>query len=555
MNKSTALVFSSVLKLLTVGALLCADDSVTQIRFEDKTDHSGVNFRYENGGTDQYYLVEIVGAGLCSFDADNDGWMDLFFVNGAALPGNTLDHPPSDRLFLNRGSFQFADVSISAGVAGENYGLGVTAGDFDNDGFMDLYISNFGPNVLLRNNGDGTFSDVTQDAGVSDGNKFGAGVTFIDINNDGNLDLFVGNYLDFDFQRHHELAPISHPYPPGPRDFKPTPDSLFSNMGDGTFQDVSVASGIASVAGPSMGIVAADFDQDGDIDIFVGCDGEPNLYYENDGTGNFTEAGLLFGVAFDSQGRANGSMGVDAADLNGNGSLDVAVTNYMGQLVEHFQNSVPKGFFNEISFKSKIGREVKPHVNWGIGLVDFDLDSDFDAFIANGHFLKHAREIEPDTDYAVANYVMENVSNKYFQNVNHAVGSALKQAASSRGAIFDDLDNDGDIDVVVLNCDQPSQLLENTTQTDNHWLQIQLVGTKCNRNAVGAQLEFFFDGKKVFMEQLNGRGYQSFYGSILTVGLGDSDQVERLEVKWPGSSEKTTLHMIPANQRLLIIQP
>ncbi len=542
--------------LLCVGwALALCDDPPSDISFRDATQESQIAFRYENGGTDQYYLVEIVGAGLCLFDADCDGLIDVYLVNGAALPGKTFDAPPSDQFFLNRGGLKFTEHTEPSGLKEHNYGLGATAADFDNDGFVDLYISNFGPKVLMHNNGDGTFSDITDVAGVADGNKFGAGVTFLDIDNNGDLDLFVGNYLDFDFKRHHELAPKSIPYPPGPRDFRPTPNSLFYNNGDGTFCDISKSSGIRKASGPSMGVVAADFDRDGDVDIFVGCDGEPNLFYQNDGTGKFTEEALLVGVATDLRGRANGSMGVDAADLNGDGLLDIAVTNYMDQLIEVFRNSAPGGFFDDVSSAIKLGKDVKPHVKWGIGLVDFDLDSDIDAFICNGHFLKHAKSIEPNTDYAVPNCVMENLGNKVFRNASRQSASALQHTASSRGGGFDDLDNDGDVDAVIVNCDTNSQILENQYSGNNKWLQLKLIGRKCNRSSVGAKVIMSAGGRELFLEQLNGRGYQSYYGSVLNAGLGNVGKVDKIQIFWPNREEPTTLNDVSVNQRLLIVEP
>jgi len=541
--------------LCFVWALNLCDDPPSVISFRDATKDSQIAFRYENGGTDQYYLVEIVGAGVCLFDADGDGLIDVYMVNGAALPGRTIEVPPSDQFFLNRGGLKFTEHTEASGLKEHNYGVGATAADFDNDGFVDLYISNFGPKVLMHNNGDGTFSDVTAVAGVADGDEFGAGVTFLDIDNDGNLDLFVGNYLDFDFKRHDELAPKSIPYPPGPRDFRPTPDSLFYNNGDGTFSDISQSSGIRKTAGPSMGVVAADFDMDGDVDIFVGCDGEPNLYYQNDGTGKFTEEALLVGVATDLRGRANGSMGVDAADINGDGLLDLVVTNYMDQLMEVFRNSKPGGFFDDVSSTLKLGKDVKPHVNWGVGLVDFDLDGDIDAYICNGHFLKHAKSIEPNTDYAVPNCVMENMGNKVFRNASRQAGPALQHSASSRGGGFDDLDNDGDVDVVVVNCDTNSQVLENSYSGTNKWLQLKLVGRKCNRSAVGAKAVLSAGGRKVFLEQVNGRGYQSYFGSVLTAGLGNVEKIDTLQIYWPNRREPTILNELGVNQRLTIVEP
>ncbi len=530
-----------------------ADDPASTIRFADVTEASKIQFQYENGSSNQYYIVETVGAGLCLFDADNDGWLDVYLVNGAALPGRTITPAPSDRVFLNRGRMQFQDVTNQSGLAESNYGLGVTSADYDNDGFADLYISNFGAKMLMHNNGDGTFTNVTFEAGVADGEKFGAGVTFLDIENDGDLDLFVGNYLVFDFERHRQLAPKSHPYPPGPKDFPAAKDSLFLNNGDGTFADVSRASGIQNASGPSMGVVAADFDQDGDVDIFVGCDGAPNLYYQNDGRGNFTEEALLVGVAYDARGGANGSMGADVGDLDGDGRLDIVVTNYMDQLMELFRNSTFG--FDDVSSKMKIGKSVKPHVNWGVSLVDLDLDGDSDAFICNGHFLKHAKSIEPNTDYAVANCVMENLNNQLFRNAVQEAGIALSHVASSRGCAFDDLDNDGDIDGVVLNCDTLSQVLENRRENRNHWLKLRLVGTSCNRSAVGAKVKIEVHGKTQYFEQVNGRGYQSSYGSVMTIGLGTNQKVDRLEVLWPGDANPTIFLGVDTDQEHIVVQP
>jgi enediyne biosynthesis protein E4 len=533
---------------------LLSDEPECSIRFKDVTAPSNIGFRYENGGTDQYFLVETMGAGLALFDADCDGLIDVYMINGAALPGRTINPQPSDRFFRNRGGMKFQEETTNSQLTESNYGLGVTVGDFDKDGFQDLYISNFGPKVLMHNNGDGTFTDVTSVANVSDGNKFGAGVTFLDIDSDGDLDLFAGNYVNFDFDKHNKLAPNSHPYPPGPRDYPPAPDTLFLNNGDNTFSDISRKSGILNTSSPTMGVVAADFDKDGDTDIFAGCDGEPNVYYQNDGQGNFTEEALLVGVAYDARGGANGSMGVEVADVDGNGRLDIAVTNYMDQLMELFCGSSATGF-DDVASNMKIGKSVKPHVNWGVSLVDLDLDGDPDAFICNGHFYKHAKTIEPITDYAVENCVMENVKHKFFRDVNAEVGSALQQKASSRGCAFDDLDNDGDIDGVVVNCDRPSQILQNDTENNNNWIQLKLVGTKSNRGAVGAKVKIVSGDKSQYVEQVNGRGYQSYYGSILNIGLGNQTSIDSIEVTWPLNAQPQILNNISPNQRLVVVEP
>lgn len=534
--------------------LATAADPPTLMRFEDRTQQSGLSFKHENASSGRRYLIEYMGAGLACFDADNDGWLDLYLLNGSELPGANFPRPPTDALFRNLHAGNFVDVTRPANCAETGYGLGVTTADYDNDGFQDIYINNFGPNRLLHNNGDGTFTDVTAVAQVSDGSKFGAGATFVDIDQDGDLDLFSANYLEFSFDRHDVLAPSAFPFSPGPRDFPAAVDTLFLNQGDGTFADISQTSGIASVAGPSMGIVAGDFDLDGDSDIFVACDGAANLLYINTGRGEFTEDALLRGVAYDLRGNANGNMGVDAADLNGDTLEDLFITDYSDQLPIYFQNSVG-GLFEDVSRPSQIGSEVLPHVCWGTGLVDFDRDGDRDVFICSGHLLINAQEIDPRTDYAVHNTVMENVDNQIFRSVTAAVGSALQQALSSRGAALDDLDNDGDVDVVVLNCGAAAQLLINQSQDKHHWIEIELRGRRCSRDAIGSQVRIITAGKVQSAELHNGRGYQSQYGSRLHFGLANAASIDRIEINWFGGGPTQVLQHVTVDQILTVLQP
>lgn len=538
------------------------------IRFHDVTETSQLVFKHQDGSDGNRYLVELMGAGICSFDADSDGLIDVFMLNGYGLSRGGKRQPDdlqSCKLFRNRGAFKFTDCSPQSGVWVEGYALGVTAGDYNHDGFNDLYVSTYGFNTLLENNGDGTFADVSQSAGVRGQGEFGAGVTFLDVNNDGNLDLFVGNYVEFDFNRHFELAPKAFPYSPGPKDYPPSRDRLFLNRGDGSFEDVSKSSGIADSAGPSMGVVAADFDDDGDIDIFVACDGAANLLYQNDGTGKFTEEAIFVGAAFDMRGNANGGMGVDAADINGDGLIDLFVTDYSNQFPEIFLNGKPAGVFEDVARRLQVGLEVYLHVKWGIGLMDFDLDGDVDAFVCNGHLLENAKEIEPNTSYGVPNAVLENQNRKLFRTVTKETGDALAVAESSRGAAFDDLDNDGDIDAVILNCDSVNQVLENRQLGSNDWIGFRLVGTEANRSAVGTKLVVKYGGQERTLWKLNGRGYQSFFGERLHIGLGadresssgtaPSKSVDEVLVYWPGATEPTVLKQLGVNQYHDIIQP
>lgn len=554
MNLACWILPAAVLLLLSQIVLGQSTSEASNISFVDITEASGIIYRHQDGGTGQRFLPEHMGAGLASFDADGDGLLDIYFLNGASLPDLKPSAELSNRFFRNRDGRIFDDCTVAAGLTELSYGLGVTAGDYDNDGFQDLYISNFGPNRLFHNNGDGTFRDITDESGVGDGDKFGAGATFLDIDRDGDLEIFVGNYVSFDFERHYLLAPKAFPYSPGPRDYPALADTLFLNNGDGTFCDISHSSGIDSVAGPSMGVVSADFDGDNDVDIFVACDGEANLLYINDGSGKFSEEGILAGLALDSRGNANGSMGVDVADINGDGLLDLLVTNYSDQLLELFLNQSPGGVFEESSRQTQIGTEALPHVNWGVGLVDFDCDGDRDAFICNGHLLENAKEIESRTDFGVRNTVLENLANKTFRSVSDRAGPALLQARSSRGAAFDDFNLDGLVDVIILNSDSFAQVLQNTTGGENNWLVIELVGTSDNRDAIGAKVWLYTGNHVQFAEKVNGRGYQSHYGAALHFGLGQSMRVDQIEIQWPGHSNKQVIFRADVNQRLKIVQ-
>ncbi len=543
----------------------------TQIRFDDLAVTSGLQFRHEDGSCGKRYLVELVGAGLATFDADNDGWIDAFMLNGAALPGAKLESKPSNQFYRNLQSGNFAQATTAARCGDEGYSLGVTVGDFNNDGFNDLFVTNYGQDQLLQNNGDGTFSDVTRQTGVDDQKAFGAGAAFLDIDQDGDLDLFSANYVKFSYERHEMLAPTAYPFSPGPRDFPPETDSIFVNNGDGTFTDDSDRSGMTSVAGPSMGVVAGDFDYDGDSDIFVCCDGAPNLFYRNDGQGNFVEDALLVGVAYDLRGVANGSMGVDVGDLDGDQLDDLVVTDYADQLMMLFRCLGPGGVFEDSARISQIGSEVLPHVKWGLGLVDLDCDGDRDAVICNGHLLENAKEIDPRTAYGVANSVMENDGKGLFRSITAETGEALKHVASSRGSAFDDLDNDGDIDGIILNCDAEAQYLVNQYFTGsrggksllgktpaiekpaNRWIELELRGRSTNRSAVGSRVTVHAGKSPQVAEVRSGRGYQSHYGSRLHFGLAEHATIDRIEITWHGGGTQV-LTQVPADQILVIVQ-
>ncbi|MEM7475214.1 MAG: CRTAC1 family protein [Planctomycetota bacterium] len=541
------------LSFLLIFAATAISAKAQEIRFKDMTLASGIDFKHDDGSKGSKYLVEFMAAGLASLDYDSDGRLDIFFLNGCDLPVRQ-DGPPNvaaaNPLYRNDASGLFEKVDAALPACHPNYSLGVSVADFNNDGFSDLYISNFGQNQLWQNNGDGTFSNVTSHAGVSDGQKFGAGVVFSDFDGDGATDLFVGNYVDFDFARHAKLLPNAIPFPPGPKDFAPTPDTLFLNDGDGTFTDATEGSGIAELSGPSMGALAGDFDQDGDQDIFVACDGEPNRLYQNLGSGKFQEVALSSGVAFDILGVANGSMGVDIADLDDDGFGELLVTDYTGQFPMLFQNF--GGIFEDITRRSRIGMEVRPHVNWAVGLVDFDCDQDDDAFVCNGHFLKNAGELTTQTEYSVRNSLMENLGSLRFRSATEQAGEALKDTASSRGAVFEDWNLDGRMDVAILNCNSRTQILYNETSNQNHWLQLDLRGRGVNRDALGTRVQVTTQDRQQFCEVRSGRGYQSHFGSRLHFGLGQNEEAD-LEICWP-SGEVQMLKGVQANQVFTVVQ-
>lgn len=521
------------------------------IQLTDVTAQSGVGFVHSTASAGRGYIVEAMTGGIALFDYDQDGLIDIFFTNGGPLRGVEYATRLRHALYRNLGGWKFEDVTEAAGLDFKGYGLGVVVADYDNDNDQDLLITTFGRNVLYRNNGNRTFTDITQKAGVAGKYPVGAGACFLDVDRDGYLDLFVASYVDFSYENHVPVLVRGQYVMAGPQYYNKLPNTLFRNRGDGTFEDVSVASGIAGVTGPGMGVVAADFDDDGDSDIFVAEDGSPNLLFQNDGKGKFEEVGLLSGVASNVEGKFNGSMGVDCADVDGDGLLDLFVTNYQSEMPVLYRN-LGGGLFEDATRKSQIPSSLFPHVNWGTGIVDFDNDGDRDIFIANGHF-DRVELMDDRTSLKVPNFLLRNMGRGKFIDVSKNSGSGMAIVESSRGAGFDDLDNDGDIDVVVLNSNAAPSLLRNDSRNSNHWLQVSLRGKSCNRDGVGARVRVFVGGRVLVDEVHSGRGYQSHFGSRLHFGIGANDQIDKIEVRWPdGELEKFDKYQ--ANQHLRLEQ-
>ena len=488
------------------------------IQLLDATAASRIAFRHTDGGSGKRYIVESVVAGLATFDYDGDGWIDIYFLNGAPLRGTVAQVPPRDALYRNNRDGTFTDVTDLAGVGDLGYGLGVTVADYDNDGDSDLYISNFGPNVLYSNNGDGTFTDVTAAAGVARGERVGAGVCFLDIEGDGDLDLYAANYVDFNYDNHVTRMIGPHAFHAGPADYRPVPDNLYRNNGDGTFTDISVSSGIGSAAGAGMGVVCFDCDDDGDSDIFVCNDQSANFLFQNDGNGHFEEIGLLAGVAYDINGNANGSMGADCGDFDGDGWLDLFMTDYQDEFPVLYRNR-GDGSFDDVTRATGAGAGTFPHVTWGVGFVDFDHDGDRDVFIACGHFMDNIHHIDDRTAVRVPNVLLMNTGSGKFLDVSATSGDGLAVVESSHGAAFDDLDNDGDIDAVIMNTNTLPTVLRNESRGGPYWLQLRLCGRTANRDGVGARVRVVAGELVQVAEVHSGRGYQSHYGTRLHFGL------------------------------------
>jgi len=522
------------------------------ISLRDVTRETGIEFVHTDGSSGTRYIVEPMSAGLALFDYNGDGRIDIYFLNGAPLKGYAGTTTPRNTLYRNEGGWQFTDVTDEAGVGDTGFGLGVGIGDYDNDGTSDIYVNNYGLNVLYRNNGDGTFTDATRQAGVGNGNLVGAGAGFLDVEGDADLDLYVANYLEFDYSKHVVQMMDGLPMYPSPRNYQPVPDSLYRNNGDGTFTDVSQESGVARVAGTGMGMVCADYDRDGDTDVFVLNDVAENFFFQNDGTGHFEEVAVTNGSAYNMYGEENASMGVDCGDYDNDGWLDFLMTSYQGEMPVLYRN-LGSDIFEDVTHVTGAGEGAFPHVNWGTGLVDLDNDGDRDIFIANGHTEDNIELRYDSTSYKAQNLVLMNDGNGRFINVSDTCGNGLAPVKASRGAAFDDLDADGRLDAVILNSREEPTVIRNATENDNHWLRIRLRGVRANRDGIGAQVTVVSGDLTQVAEVHSGRGYQSHFGSVLQFGLGSHAHVNRIEVRWIGGGTDI-VENVDANRLLTIVE-
>lgn len=510
-------------------------DEVSPINLSDISEKAGLRFQHHDGGTGKRRIMETVASGLALFDYDGDGLIDVYFLSGASRGEESASVRGRNTLYRNLGNWNFVDVTEQAGVGDYGFGLGVAIADYDNDGHPDIYVNNFGPNVLYHNNGDGTFTDIAVSGGVQGGEEVGAGVAFLDIDKDGLLDLYVANYL------HHSDTMASStlirgvPSYNSPKVYPPASDRLFRNAGDGTFIDVSASSGIGGRAGWGMGVVAGDFNGNGHTDIFVANDVCENFLFINDGKGKFVESGLFAGVAYDLYGSPQGSMGVECFDFDNDGQQDLYQTSYQLQHAVLYRNRA-NGQFEDVTLQTGAGDGTFSQVTWGVGAPDFDNDGHRDLFIACGHLQDLVEQYDPTVTYRAKNVLLRNLGTGRFENISEIAGDGLQVQQSSRGAGFDDLDNDGMVDVVILNSRQTPTVLQNQSAPKNHWIQLELVGVQSNRDAVGSKVTVICKDIRQSCEVHSGRGYQSHYGSRLHFGLAGHQQVDRIEIQWHGGT-------------------
>jgi hypothetical protein len=499
---------------------------------------SGIIWTHTAGLSEEMYLPETVGAGCAFLDFDNDGWMDIYLVNSGPCDFYKPSTPIRNALYKNNRDGTFTDVTAKAGVAGNAYGMGVAVGDYNRDGFPDLYVTQYPNSILYRNNGDGTFTDVTAKAGVS-ASGWATSAVWFDYDNDGKLDLFVCRFADFSKSKNVFCGGhgAGERYYCKPNVFAPTPSWLFHNNGDGTFTDVSRESGIARTLGKAWGAVAADVNNDGFLDLFVASDTAPNALFLNRGKGGFEEAGLLAGVAFNPFGVARSGMGVDATDYNQDGSMDLFVANVDHEMYSLYRNG-KNGTFDDVAAQTTIGATTRMMSGWGLKFFDYDNDGDMDLLIANGHPDLTVETHHPDLQYEEATLLFKG-NGESWTNVSSQGGPAFAKRIAGRGLALGDFDNDGALDALISVNNGPPMLLKNQSAPQNHWLGVKLVGTLSNADAIGAQITYQSGEWKRTRTKVGGGSYLSSHDPRMVLGLGVRTKVDWLEVRWPKPGRTT----------------
>lgn len=543
--------------LLRVSSTYPAESIPTPTKplFEEVSSNaSGIAWRHVNGRSPDYFLPETTGAGCAFFDYDNDGWMDIYLVNSGTCDFYAPNPPLRNALYHNNRDGTFTDVTEKAGVPGGGYGMGAAVGDYDGDGWPDLYVTQYGRSILYRNNGNGTFTDVTEKAGVAAPGWSSSAVWF-DYDNDGKLDLFVCRFVDFDKSKNKFCGneKTGERFYCIPRVYSPAASWLFHNNGDGTFTDVSKESGIAKLPGKAWGVVATDIDNDGWMDLFVANDTVANFLLVNKHNGKFEDAALEAGVAYNQSGRERSGMGVDSADFDQDGWQDLFVTNVDQEMYSIYRNN------HDLSFEDKagpmgLGRLTRLMSGWGVKFFDYDNDGDMDLFIANGHPDDKIEVHSSHVSYKEPLLLFHN-NGRTLESVNVIAGPAFSQSLAARGMAIGDLNNDGLVDVLVAVNDGPPLLLKNVAAPENHWLGVRLIGKKCNPDAIGAMIRWQAGDLKRSRLKVGGGSYLSSHDPREVLGIGKRAKIDKLEISWPQPSGRLeTFTDLPVCRYITIIE-
>ena len=521
---------AALLVCACVWACVCALQCRAQ-SFEDVTEASGVRFVATDGASGRHLLPEFLGRGVALIDYDRDGDLDIYFPNGRSLvDAGAPAHP--NALYRNDGEWRFTDVTAAAGVGHTGYGLGCAVGDIDRDGWPDLYVTNLGDNVLYRNLGDGAFEDITDEAGVA-APGLNTSCAFADLDNDGWPDLYIARYAEYDVASdtpcvRDGVGVYCHPHV-----YRGAADAVLRNRGDGTFEDISASSGVASLLpGHGLGVVIGDVDDDGDVDIYVANDLDPNFLLLNEGDGVFVDNAMLAGVAMSAVGKEEAGMGVAMADHGNDGDLDIAVTNFQSETYTLYRND-GAAIFTDISAISRVAEATYAPLGWGVGMYDFDGDGWRDLFFANGHTQDRIATFEPEVTYGQRNLLLVNAGDGTFANRSDKAGPPFGALHPSRGAAFGDLDGDGDVDVVVTNRNGPPQLLRNADDSARAWTRLMLRGVDSNPSAVGARVEVSADGRRQYGHVTGGGSFLSQSDLALHFGIGEAAALDVVTVTWP----------------------
>jgi hypothetical protein len=525
------------------------------ITFRDITQKAGLHFVHNNAAFGKKYLPETMGPGVAFIDYDNDGWQDIFLVNGSDWPGHPSKHS-TPKLYHNNHDGTFTDVTHKAGLDIEVFGMGVAVGDFDNDGYDDLFVTAMGQSRLFHNNGNGTFTDVTQKAGLMGPNEFSTSAAWVDYDKDGKLDLVVANYVQWSMQRdlYCTLDGKSKSYCT-PESYKGTSVRLWHNLGNGTFEDATKKAGLSEPTSKTLGIAVLDYDNDGWPDLLFSNDTQPNKLYHNNGNGTFAEKAVVAGVAFSEDGVARAGMGVDAADYDRSGATSILITNFSNQMLSLYHNE-GKGLFVDEAPRSEVGRASLLTLGFGCFFFDYDLDGWPDILIANGHIDSDIQRVQPNVKYAMPPHLFRNVGKGNFQEVTKSLGAAFNSPRVGRGAAYGDINNDGRLDLLLSTNGGPAYLFLNEASAGaaaNKSLRVKLVGAKSNRDGIGTVVKLSSGGETQSQMLRSGSSYLSSSELVLTFGLAQKENADSIEIRWPsGQIEK--LSAVPAGQTITVTE-